>query len=309
MKVVVLGASGMLGSMVADVLSRHGEFDLTCTVRTQEALDRGRAVVPPATWLLLDAERPDREGLCKIVQGASWIVNAIGVIKPYIHDDNATEVERAVLVNALFPHLLATVASDSGGRVLQIATDCVYSGRKGAYVESDAHDALDVYGKSKSLGEVTSESVGHLRCSIIGPEYKAHLSLLDWFRRQPKGASVGGYVNHHWNGVSTYHFARLCHGVITNGVKVRQLQHIVPSSAIAKYDLLRAFARSFGRGDITINPTNANVVVDRTLATARTDDNLACWKAAGYATPPSVEQMVEELAAFDYRFAELVTRL
>ena len=99
--------------------------------------------------------------------------HAIGVIKPYIRDDDAAAVERALRVNGLFPHILARAAERSGCRVLQIATDCVYAGTIGNYREAAPHDALDVYGKTKSLGEVNSAAVHHLRCSIIGPNCSA----------------------------------------------------------------------------------------------------------------------------------------
>ena len=173
MRVVVLGASGMLGSMVLSELAGDGTLEVTGTVR-------------PA----LDAECAGVDDLARLLDGASWAVNAIGVIKPYIRDDEAAAVERAVRVNGLFPHLLARAAERTGCRVLQIATDCVYSGTIGNYREDAPHDALDVYGKTKSLGEVNSPAVHHLRCSIIGPEPKAHVSLLDWFLGPPSGSGL-----------------------------------------------------------------------------------------------------------------------
>src|SRR5258705_1525050 len=269
MKIVVLGASGMLGSMVRRELAGDRTLDVIGTVR-------------PA----VDAERAGVDDLARLLDGAAWAVNAIGVIKPYIRDDDAAAVERALRVNGLFPHFLARAAERTGCRVLQIATDCVYSGTIGNYREDAPHDALDVYGKTKSLGEVNSEAVHHLRCSIIGPEPKAHVSLLDWFLGQPPGAGVRGFVNHNWNGVTTLHFARLCRGIIRDSLTLPRLLHVVPAGHVSKHEMLQCFSREYERPDITITPQEAAVVIDRTLATGHEEVNRRVWAGAGFAEPP-----------------------
>ena len=302
MKVIVLGASGMLGSMVLEYLSTDSSLRLIATARSQELIQKLRTRLPDVEWRLLDAERCNVKNIVDVLGDAKWAVNAIGVIKPYIHDDNAAEVERAVTVNALFPHLLAHAAGQSGCRVLQIATDCVYSGSKGHYVEKDSHDPLDVYGKTKSLGAVYSVKAHHLRCSIIGPEPKGHVSLLDWFLGQPHNGGVGGYTNHQWNGVTTLHFAKVCQGIIKQGLDLPHVQHLIPAGIVSKAELLQCFSREYQRQDITITPTEAKAIIDRTLATVNDPLNRQLWAAAGYPKPPTVPEMVAELAEFDYRF-------
>ena len=304
MKAIVLGASGMLGSMVLDYLSRVRSLELAATARDAALLERFKNRIPDVPWHLLDAERCALPELQALLGDANWAINAIGVIKPYIHDDNPTEVERAVRINALFPHILARAAEATGCKVLQIATDCVFSGETGDYLETAPHDALDAYGKTKSLGEVWSPLVHHLRCSIIGPEPKGHVSLLDWFLAQPKDGTVTGYQNHRWNGVTTLHFAKLCYGIMSNSLALPHVHHVVPDGAVAKAELLKTFARECGRGDLTVTPADAKTPVDRTLATADTALNLSLWQAAGYSTLPSIPEMIAELARFPYRFKE-----
>jgi dTDP-4-dehydrorhamnose reductase len=298
MKVIVLGASGMLGSMVLSWLGRDPSLQLIATGRETELFAGMKRLAPTCDPRALDAESATVESLEALLGGADWAVNCIGVIKPYIKDDNPTQTQRALRVNSLFPHLLAQAAERTGCKVLQIATDCVYSGLKGAYPETAAHDALDVYGKSKSLGEVHSPQVHHLRCSIIGPEPKCHVSLLDWFLGQAPGAGVKGFTNHDWNGVTTLHYAKVCHGIMKQGLNLPHLLHVVPTGTIAKSDLLGAFATSYGRGDITIDPVAAPTVVDRTLSTGQAELNAAVWRAAGYPVPPTVPQMVQEMADY-----------
>ncbi len=300
-RVVVLGASGMLGSMVVDYLARQPLLEVGATVRSKGLLDSLARRVRGVRWTILDAEQTSVQGLVDLLDGASWAINALGVIKPYIHDDNPTEVERAVIVNALFPYRLGRAAEEVGCHVIQIATDCVFSGRRGRYVESDEHDPLDAYGKTKSLGEVRSPSVCHLRCSIVGPEPKAHVSLLDWFIGQRHGARVNGFTNHQWNGITTLHFAKLCLGVITGNLPIGHVQHVLPADTVSKAELLRYFADAYGRTDIAIVPVEAKVPLDRTLATEDQPLNRRLWQAAGYENPPTIPEMIGEMARFDYR--------
>jgi dTDP-4-dehydrorhamnose reductase len=261
--------------------------------------------LPEVQWNLLDVEDNSSTNALSILEGYDWIVNAIGVIKQFVHDDNPAEVERAIRVNALFPQRLARKAEESGARVLQIATDCVYSGKEGGYAEESPHDPLDVYGKTKSLGEARSDSVFHLRCSIVGPELKNHVSLLDWFLKQPLGAKVTGFTNHRWNGVTTLHFARICQGIIKTDLKLPYLHHVVPTGEITKADMLEEFAKKYGREDIKIVHGAARSAIDRTLCSTNETLNRSIWEAAGFYRPPDVPEMIAEMRGFNFRFASL----
>jgi dTDP-4-dehydrorhamnose reductase len=305
-KVIVLGGSGMLGSMITDYFSRDPDLEVTATVRTETLAARGAERIPGVNWRLFDANIPDLLDALGMLGAYDWVVNAIGITKPLIHDDNAFEVERAIRINALLPHSIAQRTQESETQVLQIATDCVYSGRKGKYSESDTHDEVDVYGTTKSLGEVHVSHVHHLRCSIIGPEPKEHKFLLDWFLGQPLNASVNGYSNHRWNGVTTLHFAKLCHGIITHNITMPYLQHVIPADMVTKCELVGSFAKNFQRQDVTITPTEAAVVVNRTLGTNNVILNQKLWKAAGYSEVPLVSDMVAELGGYEYRFRDLL---
>lgn len=303
-QVLVLGASGMLGGMVADILSRDPDLQVAATVRSDRLAQACDRLIPSCRWLRFDAETDDVRPLLAD-NTFDAVINAIGIIKPYIKDDNQAQTERAVRINALFPHLLARAAAEQGVRVLQIATDCVYSGRDGNYGEAAPHDALDVYGKSKSLGEVAAANVAHIRCSIIGPEPKAHVSLLDWFLGQAPGATVNGFTNHLWNGVTTLHFGKACAGIIKAGLELPQKLHLVPTATITKADMLGCFAQAYGRTDITVNYVAAGTVIDRTLQAANPELNRRVWQAAGYETPPTVPDMIAEMGRFDFRLAKL----
>ncbi len=277
MKIAILGCNGMLGSMVRTVFSADG-YDIV-------ALDREHVDAQTAT--VTDWE--------KALAGCDYVINCIGIIKPYIHDDHMGEVKRAIEVNSLFPIKLDAAAERIGARVIQIATDCVYDGQRGRYVETDKHNAIDVYGKTKSLGEVVSPRFLNLRCSIIGPEKHNKFSFLEWFLTQPDNATISGYQNHFWNGVTTLTFAKLCRGLIRNRGFFPGFQHVVPADMMSKAAMLRVFADVFNRRDIHISDTDAPERIDRTLSTIHPTINQRLWQMAGYDTIPTVADMIHEL--------------
>jgi dTDP-4-dehydrorhamnose reductase len=282
MRVVVLGGSGMLGSMLVRYLSPH--YDVVATVR-----DKAKIIKTPneVDWHVLDVTESwaDRE-LKTVVGGADWIINAIGAI-PQRGDNPGMET-----INAEFPYKLSKL----GIPVIQIATDCVYSGDRGCYLETDQHDYRDQYGLSKSDGETMGETMHHLRCSIIGIEPFGNYSLLSWFLSQPLNARIQGYNNHLWNGITTLHFAKLCQGIINNSVKLPHLQHIVPVCSVSKAWLLEYFREMFDRTDIDLQYVNHERTIDRRLSTINPTLNRKLWAAAGYVAPPTIRDIVQELA-------------
>ena len=153
------------------------------------------------------------EELTKYVGNGDYIINCLGITKPHINDNNEQDVARAKLVNTLVPAERASLAENTGSRVIQIATDCVFSGCKGHYLETDAHDAADVYGKTKSLGEVVSNNVMHIRVSTIGRELGRSTLLLEWVLSHAHGATIPGFTDHFWNGVTTNHFSKVVRGM------------------------------------------------------------------------------------------------
>jgi dTDP-4-dehydrorhamnose reductase len=283
MRVLILGANGMLGHACSQVLSKSNDLKIFKTSRRN--LDG---------HLQFDASKDSVSGLISETR-PNWILNCIGIIKPHIKEDKPATILNAIKVNSEFPFILAQSTNAS---VIQIATDCVYSGSKGRYIETDAHDALDVYGKTKSLGEAPLDNIIHLRASIIGPELGRSTSLLEWFRGQPLNSELNGFTDHLWNGITTHHFAKIAQGIILNDLKGFSLAHIVPADLIRKADLLREFSKAYSREDIKINDVVSSAKIDRTLDTNNRELNLKLWSMAGYQSIPTVAQMVYEQSIF-----------
>jgi dTDP-4-dehydrorhamnose reductase len=289
-KVVVLGAQGMLGSMVVSVLAQRSDLNVTATTRRPSA-----AAPAGVTHRRFDAERDSLDSLLD-AESPDWLINAIALIAPRIDPESSESVQHAIELNGCFPHRLAQAAGRRGQRVIQIATDGVYSGAGGPYDETAPHDAGDVYGKTKSLGEVRASNVVQLRCSIIGPEAPPPISLLDRTLAAPAGATLPGFTGQRWNGVTTLHFARVCAAVI-DGVAVAEPQHLVPADAVSKAELLALVIEAFDRRDLRIAPEPGPSVRDRRLTTIRPEVNGRLWEGAGYAQAPTIAAMMNELAS------------
>lgn len=279
-KVLVLGSTGMLGSAVTQILSdsstkllttsRHGKNGSNFTV--------GSGLIED----VLSSFTPD------------WVINCIGTIKPHINESDSNSVLNAINVNSIFPAQLSRAASKTGAKVIQIATDCVYSGSKGAYSEADLHDATDVYGKTKSLGEVPAENMMHLRASIIGPELERSTSLLEWFKNQPINSQINGFTDHLWNGVTTHAFGKLCNGIINQNLFQEGKFHVTPKDVVTKAHLLKLFSKVYKRSDILISDTVSAYKINRTLSTENINQSNNLWQSAGYNAVPTIEELVCE---------------
>ena len=229
--------------------------------------------------------------------GCDWVVNCIGMLHGRIDPRDPASVAEALEVNSVFPNRLAAAAGDR--RVILIATDGVFAGSEAPYDEDRAPDEPGVYGRSKALGEVLAPHVTNLRCSVIGPEPPPGASLLAWALSQPAGATVPGYCDHRWNGVTSLHFAKLCLALIeADGLTVPPLLHVVPADVVTKAALLEMILAAYGRSDVTVRETDSPHPVDRTLGTRFEQEHRRLWDAAGYPRPPGIAQMLAELAFF-----------
>ncbi|MFX0073103.1 MAG: dTDP-4-dehydrorhamnose reductase family protein, partial [Candidatus Hermodarchaeota archaeon] len=220
--ILVLGISGMLGSMVFDYLSKNKDLNVYGTVRNSK-YKKERIFLFDA----YDISQLEREDILKLK--IEYIINCIGITKPFSKDDDPEGVIRAIKINSDFPWELAKYAKKYNLKIIQIGTDCVYSGKKGNYVETDTHDPLDVYGKSKSLGEVFDGSTLIIRTSIIGPEFKKETTFLfEWFLNQSERGTIGGFEHHIWNGITTLQFAQICEKIISTGIfdKLVSISHV-----------------------------------------------------------------------------------
>jgi len=169
-----------------------------------------------------------------------FVLNCVGVIK---QDPRVGDLAPTVRINSLLPHLLANDCDALGARLVQVSTDCVFSGRAGSYREEDVPDPVDFYGRSKLLGELETRHLT-LRTSIIGPELRRHASLVDWFLSRD-GKVVNGFERAIYSGVTTFEFTRFIRDVVLERPELTGLFHLA-SDPISKYELLKLVAAECG---------------------------------------------------------------
>ncbi len=307
-KILILGGSGMLGSMLVDFLSRDKNLDICATVRDEATMELFRERLNSVNWRIFNTAAADFHMKLDMINEYDWVINAISLGSPFIRKDNAFEVERAIWINSLLPHFITRQSKTDRTKIVQIATERVFSGIHGQYTEIDNHDPTDVYGKTRSLGEVPEPNIHHIRCAFFGPEPGNKKYLLYQLLNQPENSRIDGFTNHYWNGLTSLHVAKICQTIINRLAKIRNVQHIVPADKTTEFELLKILAASFQRRDIKINKVDDTVGIDQTLATVNAELNRQIWSAAGYEQPPTITQMVEELANYDFRCNDMIRK-
>jgi dTDP-4-dehydrorhamnose reductase len=287
--VAVLGSSGMLGSALTSFLRSEG-IDVTEFNRTGKSSEFGNKV----NRISIDENLSIRE--ISNLNDFDVVVNAIGVIRQVIDEDSNQAAIMAHTVNSFFPSLLDEFARSSSIPVIQIGTDCVFSGKTGKYAEDNKFEYTDLYSFTKIVGEELSPNTKTLRTSIVGRELKSNHSLLNWVLSQPRDAKINGYVNHNWNGLTTLHYAKIVSGVIKNKNFGSGIQHIVPADIVSKFELIRKIAQAFSRQDLEIMEFEAEERIDRSLTTIRESQNQKLWSDAGYLEIPTIGKMISEYA-------------
>jgi dTDP-4-dehydrorhamnose reductase len=263
-RILILGSTGMLGNAVGQYFI-NTDHSICLTYRTKN-LEYGKPLIRKEFDPLEDSldclsyNAPLEDSLdCLSYNTGSYdfVINCIGVIKPFM----AADPIAARKINSVFPWELANWCKFVGSKLIHITTDCVYSGKKGNYIESDLHDALDDYGKSKSLGEPDNCMV--LRTSIIGEEIHKKASLIEWAKSQ-KGKEVKGFNNHLWNGITTKQYAKICDDIITHGLWKEGVFHIHSPVVVNKYTMMQYFNERF-KLNMTIKNTTTPESCDRSL--------------------------------------------
>ncbi len=280
MRILILGGDGMLGHRLLTDLSHI--HDVRVTLRQERPAYRDFNLFTEAnSYTGVDVRVTDRLIGVFADFHPEAVINAVGVVKQ--RRDGLDKIPN-LEINALLPHRLATICSAIQAHLIHISTDCVFSGRSGNYTEEDEPDPIDVYGHSKLLGEVVVPGCITLRTSIIGMELSRKTSLLEWFLAQT--AQVQGYRNAIFSGFTTNEMSRVVERLIVNFPKSAGIYH-VSSHPISKFDLLSLIREKF-KLSIELIP-DQKFHCNRSLDSAR-------FRRDFHYTPPSWEQMIEELA-------------
>ena len=285
-KFVIFGSTGMIGSAVTKYLTQKNHEII-------EVNRNGSSAFGDQT-IRFDVCEDDIFEIANNFPENSTILNFIGLIRHQIDETNPIDAQRAIEINSLFPFKLDSAAKSRNSRVIQIGTDCIYSGNSGSYVDGAKPDPIDLYGVTKSLGEFKSSNLMIIRVSSVGHEKRHHVELMDWVLNHPPGSIINGYQNHFWNGITSLHVGKIVEAVVLNEQYRPGITHLSPSNRVTKFDLVKEIARLGGRSDLIIRGIDASNSIDRTLSTNFPDVNSNLWRAAGYQSIPTIDALLAE---------------
>lgn len=271
MRVLVFGASGMIGSAMVRVLSEKKDWQVFGTLRSDDAKRFFSPAIAGSLSAGVDVDKHDALVRVFAQIRPDVVVNCIGLTK---HHKEADDPLLAIPVNALLPHRMAELCMIGGARLVHVSTDCVFSGAKGGYAEDDPVDAKDVYGKAKFLGEVNYPHAITLRTSTIGHELQSRYGLLEWFLSQE--GQCKGFSRAIFSGLPNTIFAQVVRDIVIPRPDLSGLYH-VGASPIGKYDLLRLIADVYGK--------SIDIVLDEQFVINRSLDSGRFGQATGYVAP------------------------
>ncbi len=278
MKFLVLGCNGMAGHIISLYLHEQGHDVL--------GFDRKKSTLVPS--VVGDARETAQ--LIDIIGENRFdsIINCIGLLNQFSEQNKAL----AVYLNSYLPHFLAEIAEGTSTQIIHMSTDCVFSGKKGQYTESDFRDGETFYDRSKALGEIEDEKNITLRNSIVGPDINPNgIGLLNWFLKQT--GEINGYRKALWTGQTTLQLAKTMEVVAKE--KAHGLFNMVPDEAISKFDLLCLFNKYFRDNTLIIHPSDS-LVVDKSLRRTRFEFSYLI---------PGYEKMIQELAEWTKKHSDL----
>lgn len=279
MKFLVIGCNGMAGHIISIYLKEQGH-DVTGYARKESRFVK--TVIGDAADFML---------LKKTVLGGNYdsVINCVGLLNQFAENDHA----QAVLINGYLPHYLAKVTENTDIQVIQMSTDCVFSGKTGGYTEESIPDGMLFYDKSKAIGELEDDKNITLRCSIVGPDIKEEgIGLLNWFMKQ--SGTVNGFTGAIWTGQTTLQLAKTMEQAAKR--RAHGLYNMVPNGVINKYELLKLFNTYIRKTPIEINPAN-KFIADKSLVRTR-------FREFEYLIP-GYEAMIEELGEWMREHREL----
>ena len=267
-KVAILGANGLLGRYAHSYL-------------------RDRYEVVPVTRDHFDAVvYDDRPKLQKIVEQSDYCINCIGVLKPNIP---LTGLADTLFLNSVFPQMLANICADTGTKMIHISSDCVFSGNKGSYIETDKCDATGLYASSKSKEPINATTI---RTSFIGEQPDKVLGLLSWILSH-RNSEITGYTNCVWNGVTCLQTCKVIDDIICAERQWLGVRHLYSPTSVNKYQLCCDVNTIYDLGNI-VTPVEATSIEDTTIPPGETLDRTLSTIYEPIQVPELYEQIIEQ---------------
>lgn len=253
-KISIIGAGGMAGHMISRYLTETGKYDVQ---------NISHSVKLGPDWILADVE--DAGAITQALErfAPAVVINCVGMLVK----ESEQNPGKAAYINGYFPHLLEKLGANSGFKLMHLSTDCVFSGEKGGYSETDVRDGKGFYAQSKAMGEVINDRDLTIRTSIIGPELKKNATgLFHWFMTST--GTVKGFSSAYWNGVTTLELAKFVEAVLSRDIS--GLCHLATPEKISKFALISLIQETWERKTPVIGE-DSTYISDKTLVCTRGD--------------------------------------
>ena len=271
MRFLICGCNGMAGHMISLYLKERGHYVFGFDRKKSELIDS------------VAGDACDKKFVKQLVLGGNYdtVINCIGILNQAAEDNKAL----ATYLNSYFPHFLAEITKGTNIQVIHMSTDCVFSGKRGEYSESDFQDGETFYDRSKALGELNDNKNLTLRNSIVGPDINPKgIGLLNWFMQQ-KG-TINGYTKAMWTGQTTLQLAKTMEYAAMT--RAHGLVNAVPNKTISKYELIKLFNQYLRNNELVIDPIDG-INADKSLKRTNFEMNYII---------PDYEVMIKELASW-----------
>ena len=269
-KILILGIDGMIGHKIAQLLEQENNLFGT----TRKTIGPKKLGLKTSNLIKKDFDKNQSLGFLDNLN-PDIIINCVGITTRRINNDNISNLE---FINSRLPHYLNEWTEKNDKRLIHFSTDCVYSGKSGMYSESDNPDAIDLYGKSKAIGEINNTKALTIRTSLIGREVYNHTELFEWLYKNKSG-KVYGYENVYYSGLTTIRMSKILEKIINYYPDLQGVFNI-SSKPITKYSLLNLINRHFKleiqvKKDLKIK---SNKVLISKKITEITDIEIPTWE-------------------------------
>jgi len=270
-RVLVLGATGLLGNVVFNLLMREQKYHPIGTIRKKES----KLFFKEAHYenLVVCNNINDEFELSRLFEKTNpdIVINCISL-------DEVSFKKKCIfdfiMIYSILPHRLSRLCEISNSRLIQVSSDGIFSGLKGNYLEQDIPDSKELYGLVKYLGELSESHTVTLRTSMIGHSLRKNHGILDWFLAQNKFCN--GFKNVIFSGLPTIELSIVIRDYIITNSSLSGVYNIA-AKPISKYDLLTKIAEVYKK-NIKIIPVSSPIL-DRSLNSAH------FYSITGYAAP------------------------
>lgn len=277
-KIIIFGTTGMLGCTLFAFLKKKNLKVI--------GVSRKRSKLTKKNLIFL--KNFNEINITKILNKfkPDFVINCAGKISHKINSNNIIET---ININSYFPQFLANQSIKQKFKLINISTDCVFSGRTGNYSENSFPDADDIYGVTKKIGEVNNNQSINLRTSIIGHEIFSKKGLLEWFLSQKK--KINGFSNVFFSGLTTLELSKIIYNYfIDKNFKFGKKPVIhISGEKISKLNLLKIIANIYKKK-----------IIIKSVRVKRSDKSLNSdyFKSISNYKYPSWKKSIKEMKEF-----------